>query len=87
MMRCPFRPAVHAALAKDKRIDLLLKLFQGALMILYHPEIISHGLILCSRDDDRVIPVAAQAFGNQPGIATVGLDAFSPLRQHLWQKP
>ena len=24
-------------------------------MILYHPEIISHGLILCSRDDDRVV--------------------------------
>ena len=74
-------------MAEDKRINLLLKLFQSPLMIVSHPEIISYSLVLLSRDVDWVIPVAAQAFGNQPGIATVGLDAFSPLRQHLWQKP
>ena len=79
MTRCPFRPDIRAAMAEDKRINLLLKLFQSPLMIVSHPEIISYILVLCSRDVDWVIPVAAQTFGNQPGIAPVGLDAFPLL--------
>ena len=48
-------------------------------MIVSHSEVVSYGLILSRRNVNRVVPVAAQAFGNQPGIAPVSLDAFPLL--------
>ena len=82
MFNGPLGSGIQISMPKDKRIDLLLQLFQCQLMVIPHPEILFDCVIFSGWDIDRMISAVAQALRNQMCIPLIRFDPLSLRGKH-----